>query len=210
MWCSTGQIITVKCLILFLKKIYSNLYCSKIVDDFVLEMGKLEKNSAKRKKILALELNDEEWKRVGLFCDLLSVSKFLNTLYDIHTSFSMPTFLNKHSQLIDLPLSTTPFLQLKLCMQHGVNGLLKTSMLRFEMHWSLRLPSSSNIIRRLPLLMPTLWQWVRKIKCLSVIYLFLSLVLHPGKKLLHFQKYWKKPETEEVIELIKQKVKSFY
>jgi hypothetical protein len=50
-------------------------------------MEKLEKNSAKWKKILALELNDDEWKRVGLFCDLLSVSYFLNALYalyDIH------------------------------------------------------------------------------------------------------------------------------
>lgn len=49
-------------------------------------MGKLEKNSAKRKKILALELNDDEWERVGIFCDLLSASYFffLNARYDIH------------------------------------------------------------------------------------------------------------------------------
>jgi hypothetical protein len=62
-----------KCVLLLFLKIYSNLNYSKIVDDFVLEMGKLEKNSAKRRKILALGLNNDEWKRVGLFCDLLSV-----------------------------------------------------------------------------------------------------------------------------------------
>ena len=134
-------------------------------------MGKLEKNSAKQKKILALELNDEEWKRVGLFCDLLSVSYFLNALYDIYDSFSMPTLLNKHSQLIDLPLSMMPFRQLKLCMRRGISDLLKISILLLKMHWALRLPSSSNITRKLLLLMPMLWQWVHKIKCLTFCYL---------------------------------------
>jgi hypothetical protein len=125
----------VRILFYFTSKIDSKLYHSKNVDDFVLELGKLEKNSAKRKKILALELNDDEWKRVGLFCDLLSVSYFLYALYEfmiIVTSFSMPTLLNKHSQLIDIPLSTTPFLRLKLCMQHGLSDLLNKSTLLFR------------------------------------------------------------------------------
>jgi hypothetical protein len=124
-------------------------------------MGKLEKNSAKRKKILALELNDDEWKRVGIFCDLLSVSYFLYALYEIIifiSSFSMPTLLNKHSQLINLPLSMMPFLRLKPCTQRGLSDLLKKSILLFGVHWTLRLPSLMNITRRLPLLMPTLWQ----------------------------------------------------
>jgi hypothetical protein len=87
------------------------------------------------------------------------------------TSFSMPTLLNKHSQLIDLPLSMMPFQQLKLCMQRGISDLLKISILLFEMHWTLQLPSSSNITRRLPLPMPMLYQSVCKIKCLSFHYL---------------------------------------
>jgi hypothetical protein len=123
----------VRILFYFTSKIQSNLYHLKNVDDFVLEMGKLEKNSAKRKKILALELNDDEWKRVGLFCDLLSVSYFLYALYEfmitVSTSFNMPTLLNKHSQLIDIPLSMMPFLRLKLCTQHGLSDLLKKSIL---------------------------------------------------------------------------------
>jgi hypothetical protein len=59
--------------------------------------------------------------------------------------------------------------------------------------------------------MPTLWQWVCKSKHSSFCCLFIIvfIVLHPGKKLLHFQKYWKKPETEDVVKLIQQKVRSF-
>ena len=46
----------------------------KVVDDFVHELLRLEKNNMKRQNISALRLSEEEWKRVGLFCDLLSVS----------------------------------------------------------------------------------------------------------------------------------------
>jgi hypothetical protein len=151
----------VKCVLYLFYLIHSNLYYSKNVDDFVLEMGKLEKNSAKRKKVLALELNDDEWMRVGLFCDLLSVSLYLIMFFTIFiTSFSMLTLLNKHSQLINLSLSMMPFPLLKLCMQHGASDLLERSTLLFGMHWMLRLPSLMNTTQGPPILMLMLWQWV--------------------------------------------------
>jgi hypothetical protein len=44
------------------------------VSDFVYDLGLKEDNLEKRRKIDALQLNEEEWGRVGLFCDLLGVS----------------------------------------------------------------------------------------------------------------------------------------
>ena len=41
---------------------------------FVYEIGQQEDDLSKRVKIDALKLTDEEWARVSLFCDLLSVS----------------------------------------------------------------------------------------------------------------------------------------
>ncbi len=39
-------------------------------------MSSKEKNLEKKKKIDALELSEEEWTRVGLFCNLLAVGLF--------------------------------------------------------------------------------------------------------------------------------------
>jgi hypothetical protein len=48
---------------------------------FVYEIGQQEDDLSKRVKIDALKLTDEEWVRVGLFCDLLSVSYFSTSLW---------------------------------------------------------------------------------------------------------------------------------
>ena len=44
------------------------------MNTFVYEIGQQEDDLSKRVKIDALKLTDEEWARVSLFCDLLSVS----------------------------------------------------------------------------------------------------------------------------------------
>ena len=44
------------------------------MNTFVYEIGQQEDDLSKRVKIDALKLTDEEWVRVSLFCDLLSVS----------------------------------------------------------------------------------------------------------------------------------------
>lgn len=50
------------------------------MSDFVYDLGLKEDNLEKRRKIDALRLNEEEWDRVGLFCDLLGVSVILSNL----------------------------------------------------------------------------------------------------------------------------------
>jgi hypothetical protein len=47
------------------------------VDTFVYEMGRQERDLAKRAKIDFLQLSTVEWARVGQFADLLSVRSFL-------------------------------------------------------------------------------------------------------------------------------------
>lgn len=44
------------------------------VNTFVYEIGRLEPDLERRKKIDELQLSDEEWKNVGLFLNLLGVS----------------------------------------------------------------------------------------------------------------------------------------
>ena len=46
---------------------------SQFVDTFVYEIGREEKDLAKRQKIDDLRLSDDEWARVQLFNDLLAV-----------------------------------------------------------------------------------------------------------------------------------------
>ena len=45
----------------------------QFLDTFVYELGVREENLRKRKKIDSLKLSEEEWIRVRLFCNLLSV-----------------------------------------------------------------------------------------------------------------------------------------
>jgi hypothetical protein len=45
----------------------------QFVDTFVYEIGREEKDLAKRQKIDDLRLSDHEWEQIGLFNDLLAV-----------------------------------------------------------------------------------------------------------------------------------------
>ncbi|KJA18309.1 hypothetical protein HYPSUDRAFT_69968 [Hypholoma sublateritium FD-334 SS-4] len=61
------------------------------VNRFVSDMSKKEKNLDKKKKIDAMELSEEEWTRVGLFCNLLGYAD------DAQQAFSadkLPTLYN--------------------------------------------------------------------------------------------------------------------
>jgi hypothetical protein len=58
------------------------LFCSVLtgcavaqaIDAFILDLGLKETNTEKRRKITALALDEEEWTRVRLFCNVLQVS----------------------------------------------------------------------------------------------------------------------------------------
>jgi hypothetical protein len=49
------------------------LTSGQMVDDFIFELKRKEKNVEKRTKLAALILRDEEWTRVRLFCNILQV-----------------------------------------------------------------------------------------------------------------------------------------
>ena len=61
-----------------------------MVNTFVYEIGQREDDLSKWAKIDALKLTDEEWARVGLFCDLLSVS-YLSIFHTDRTTNLGPT-----------------------------------------------------------------------------------------------------------------------
>ena len=50
------------------------------INKFLLELRLKESSSEKRRKLNELSLNDEEWERVSLFCNLLQVSPKLQYL----------------------------------------------------------------------------------------------------------------------------------
>jgi hypothetical protein len=64
-----AHLFIVTCNILF-PPTYVNL---QAVDEFVLDLGLKELTSEKRCKITSLALNDTEWIRVRLFCNILQV-----------------------------------------------------------------------------------------------------------------------------------------
>jgi hypothetical protein len=54
------------------------LLVTQAVDKFVYELGYKENNLEKRRKIIALTLNEGEWLCVRLFCNILQVSPIFN------------------------------------------------------------------------------------------------------------------------------------
>ena len=50
---------------------------AKAIEDFIFELGQKESNTEKCCKITALSMDDEEWMRVHLFCNILQVRTIL-------------------------------------------------------------------------------------------------------------------------------------
>ena len=50
---------------------------AQAIDDFIFELGQKESNAKKCRKINALSMDNEEWMRVRLFCNILQVSIML-------------------------------------------------------------------------------------------------------------------------------------
>jgi hypothetical protein len=83
-WSSTFVMLTRaesrrKVILISLHKLF--LPVVQAVDEFVYELGYKETNLEKRRKIATLTLNEGEWTRVRLFCNLLQVSplRYINS-----------------------------------------------------------------------------------------------------------------------------------
>ena len=61
------------------------LWVVQAVDEFVFELAYKENNPEKREKINTLRLNEGEWTRVHLFCNILQVSQRFN-IFNLDTN----------------------------------------------------------------------------------------------------------------------------
>ena len=61
------------------------LWVVQAVDEFVFELAYKENNPKKREKINTLRLNEGEWTRVRLFCNILQVSQRFN-IFNLDTN----------------------------------------------------------------------------------------------------------------------------
>ena len=57
--------------------ILANCMVAQCIEDFIFKLGRKESNTEKRRKITALSMDDEEWMRVRLFCNILQVRTIL-------------------------------------------------------------------------------------------------------------------------------------
>lgn len=147
----------------YLAKRATDISFFQAINQFVYELGLREKNLEKRRKLDHLVLTDEEWTRVGLFCNLLGVSKlficrgcFIYYLF----SFSMPMKRSRLFQLIRHRPSITPFLRLNPCTLRGRRPQINPSMQPLCQHCNRVWRNLTTIIRSQPPRMPTLWLWV--------------------------------------------------
>src|SRR6266436_4161193 len=96
----------------------------KFLEQFIFEIAQDETDQAKRRKLKALILSDEEWKHVELLMKLLCVHSyrfrdmekfFINNC----GPFSMQTMPNKHFHMIASHAFTQVYLLSKPCTLHG-------------------------------------------------------------------------------------------
>jgi hypothetical protein len=136
------------------------------VDEFIYELSYKENNLKKRHKIAVLTLNEGEWMRVHLFCNILQVSPLFNTFNlgtnnmahtslqhadDAQQSFSSASMLTLHNAL--------PTLEKLHAAWDKAYGKPRYSHLCKLSAWEW--PSSTPIINIWLNPMCTSWQWVR-------------------------------------------------
>lgn len=119
---------------------------------------------------------------------------------------SMQIRHSKHFHSRRHPHCTMLSLLLKLSTLPGVNGQKRKNICPSGRHWMLRRQNLMNTIRSQPIRMHIFWRWASSFHGFDYQLSIQFIVLHPGKKMLHFKKYWSPELQAEVYNLLKIKV----
>jgi len=125
----------------------------KFLEQFIFEIARDETDQEKRRKLKALVLSDEEWKRVELLMKLLRVRSyhfrdmekfFINN----RGPFSTQTMPNKHFHTIAGHAFTQVSLPSKPCTPHGRIARKIQNLICFRMAWMRQWRRSQSITTR--------------------------------------------------------------
>jgi hypothetical protein len=131
---------------------------SQSVDAFVDELRWEEQDSSKRDKIRELKLTTEEWARVNIFLDLLSVCLSLSSTYNSLMYFSMPIMPNKPSHLTKSRSFIWQFPHSRPFTGHGLLGLTVQNTSRLRLLFMQHVKRLMSTTRKLRSLLHTLCQ----------------------------------------------------
>ena len=117
----------------------------------------------------------------------------------------MPTRLSKLSHLFRNLRYLMLSRRLRCCMQPGQAVPTNSSTSHLKMPSTPQLPSSTSIMKKLRTQMHTFWPCVRHL-IWGCLLNNIPVVLHPERKMHHFDKNWDKELREDVLELGREAV----